>query len=139
MPAGRPTKYTPALVKRAQEYVDLERKEDAEDPKAFREAIPSAVGLASYLGINQSTMYRWGDEEGKEEFKEILDAIQRDQQQILLNSGLLGRFNPAITKLVLGKHGYHEKTESESTLKIYAKEVEDMSDADIEAELERGA
>ena len=42
----------------------------------------------------------------------ILADIQARQQELLLNSGLTGEFNSTITKLVLGKHGYSEKSEN---------------------------
>ena len=52
-------------------------------------------------------MYDW--EKKYPEFLYILEAIKLEQQKVLLNKGLSGDFNSAITKLVLGKHGYHEK------------------------------
>ena len=33
------------------------------------------------------------------------------QRLVLLNKGLTGEFNSNITKLVLGKHGFHDKRE----------------------------
>ena len=35
------------------------------------------------------------------------------QQLTLLNGGLSNTFNSAITKLVLGKHGYHDKMDQD--------------------------
>jgi hypothetical protein len=37
------------------------------------------------------------------------------QERTLLNGGLGKDFNPVITKLVLGKHGYSEKQEIQHT------------------------
>ena len=138
MPAGRPTLYTPELVAQAREYLERDRSMAEQNDKSFREVIPSAVGLALELDIAETTMYRWGEESDKVEFKGILDAIQKKQHQILMNSGLSGAFNPAITKLILGKHGHHEKTEVESSIKLYAKQVDDMSDEELDAELSKG-
>ena len=37
------------------------------------------------------------------------------QENRLLNGGLAGEFNASITKLLLYKHGYHEKAEFDLT------------------------
>jgi len=105
MPAGRPTNYTPELVAKAKLYVD--------DYGSQNDVIPSVVGLCKYIGISRSCINRWGTEEGKEEFRDILDNINEVQHSVLINKGLIGDFNPAIAKLVLGKHGYHEKQQTE--------------------------
>jgi hypothetical protein len=39
------------------------------------------------------------------------------QSKTLVNNGLNNTFNSAITKLVLGKHGYHEKMDQDITTK----------------------
>lgn len=101
MPAGRPTKYSKELLKEADYY--LHRFKELGDE------IPSAAGLAIHLDISRRTIYDWAKEEDKAAFSHILDKIQAKQEQVLINKGLNGDFNSAITKLVLGKHGYHEK------------------------------
>lgn len=105
MPAGAPSKFSDELVQKAQDYLDGEWKDDGS-------VIPSAVGLALHMGIAQSTLYKWVKEEGKERLSEILSNVNSEQQRLLLNNGLNSTFNPAITKLVLGKHGYSEKQEN---------------------------
>ena len=52
-------------------------------------------------------MYKWEAE--NKEFSDILADIKAKQESVLINKGLSGDFNSAITKLVLGKHGYHDK------------------------------
>jgi hypothetical protein len=37
------------------------------------------------------------------------------QQKTLVNKGLNNTFNSAITKLVLGKHGFHDKMDQDLT------------------------
>lgn len=98
---ARPTKYTPELLEAARAY--LVNYEDHEH------AFPSAVGLADVLEIGETTLYRWAGEEGKEEFRDILDAINRKQQLVAWNKGLKGDYNANLVKLLLGKHGYHDK------------------------------
>ena len=52
-------------------------------------------------------MYAW--EKEHKEFSYILADIKAKQEKVLISKGLSGDFNSAITKLVLGKHGYHDK------------------------------
>lgn len=101
---ARPTKYTPALLKRAESYID--KYEDEGD------VIPSHVGLANYLNLSTVCMYDWAKQEDKEEFSYILQEVLQKQHQTLVNKGLTGVFNSNITKLVLGKHGYHDKQDT---------------------------
>jgi hypothetical protein len=73
------------------------------------------MGICEALRINKTTLYRWASEEGKEEFKEILAECLAIQHNLLIGKGLSGDFNAAITKLVLGKHGYHDKVDQAVT------------------------
>lgn len=101
---GRPTKYTPELIKKAKAYIT--------NYGEYQDVIPSIVGLASVLDVHRSLLYVW--EKEYPEFLDILEAIKREQQKVLLNKGLSGDFNSNITKLVLGKHGYHDKQDIET-------------------------
>lgn len=102
---GRPTKYSKELLEKAKEYL--------ETYDTVGDVIPSVEGLSLYLDITRTTIYDWEKQEGKEEFSYILRKINAKQHQVLVNKGLSNDFNSAITKLVLGKHGYHEKTQQE--------------------------
>ncbi len=103
-PGGRPTKYSNDTLIVAREYLENYEKHG--------DQIPSIAGLAIILGIRRETLHVWAKEEGKEEFSNILGAILAKQENVLINKGLTGDFNSAISKLVLGKHGYHEKVDS---------------------------
>jgi hypothetical protein len=61
------------------------------------------------LGLCRETLRLWSKDEDKKEFLGILDRINQKQECVLLNHGLDGTFNSTITKLVLGKHGYHDR------------------------------
>ena len=99
---ARPTKYTPAFLKIAEDYlVNYQEK--------YEDQIPSIAGLAVVSGIRRETLHVWAKEEGKEKFSNILGELLAKQEKILINNGLTGAFNSAITKLVLGKHDYHDK------------------------------
>lgn len=99
--AGRPTKLTPELKAKAQEYLY--------DFRANEDVVPSIAGLACYLSIAKSSIYKYKDEDA--EFSDTLEAIENLQEKMLLNGGLMGDFNPTITKLMMSNHGYSDKQE----------------------------
>ena len=96
---ARPTDYTDELMAKARTYID-----ETED------AVPIVVGLCLHIGISKATAYRWA-EEGKQEFKDILDEVKERQEVGLVNGGLNNDFNSAIAKMMLTKHGYSDKQE----------------------------
>ena len=67
------------------------------------------------LGLSRETLRLWSKDEDKEEFFGILEAINQKQECVLLDNGLTGKFNSTITKLVLGKHGYHDRPQQGDT------------------------
>ena len=108
MPAGRPSKLTPEAMEKAIDYING-------GYEAAGDAFPSVVGMADILDVAVKTLYNWGD--SNEEFLHILEKCNQRQHRLLLSNGIRGDFNPTICKLVLGKHGYHEKTESDLNVK----------------------
>ena len=60
-------------------------------------------------------LYAWAKDENKREFSDILDQINTKQECVLLDNGLTGKFNASITKLMLGKHGYHIRPQQGDT------------------------
>jgi hypothetical protein len=101
MPAGRPTDYTPELLEKAWNYIN-----------SCPDKIPSIEGLCDEINIARTTCYVWAKDDEKE-FKHILEALMRKQGKTLINNGLDGTFNPTISKLILTKHGYSDKQETE--------------------------
>ena len=53
----------------------------------------------------------WRTENLDDEYSEIFDKLLATQQKVLLSGGLSKAFSPQITALVLGKHGYHNRTD----------------------------
>ncbi len=109
---ARPTEYSKDVVNDATAYLECFNVEQSErEGLTNQEVIPSIVGLCRYINRARSTVYKWIGEEGKEPFSDIVSAIGETQEIRLLSGGLSGGYNPMITKLILSKHGYAEKTE----------------------------
>lgn len=106
---ARPSEYNDKILATANEYLETYNSK-------YQHAIPSVVGLAKVLKKSRDTLYDWAKHEDKKEFSNILRQVVSDQELTLLNGGLSGEFNPAITKLVLGKHGYSEKQQVSATV-----------------------
>jgi hypothetical protein len=104
--AGRPTGYSDDLVEKARQYIE------GDYDTIYRHSIPSHLGLCEALSISKTSLYKWAGEEGKEAFADILAKCNAKQHNILISKGLSGDFNASIAKLVLGKHGYHDRVES---------------------------
>lgn len=102
--AGRPPDYNDQTVEKAKEYLESCDKE-----------LPSLEGLAVFLEIHRSTVYDW--KEKYSDFSDILERILTEQAKRLMNNGLSGKWNSTISKLILTKHGYSDKTETDITTK----------------------
>jgi len=105
---GRPTKYTPALLVKAKEYLNTGYVENDE-------LFPSHVGLCLYVGIGKSTAYDWAKEEGKEAFSDIFEQIMMKQELDIVKNAMRGDYNSTIAKVMLTKHGYSDKQQTELT------------------------
>ena len=105
---GRPTVLTPELVESARAYL-------MGDYKTVFDIVPSAAGLACYLGIGKRTIYDIAgyDNDLAREFSHILNGVQAMQEKTLINGGLTNTLNASIVKLMLGKHGYHDRSETD--------------------------
>ena len=101
---GRPSNLDDKIIERARAYAD----------GGFRNVpnkIPSIAGLAFFLGKSRECMYEWARQ--SDVFSGILDEILRTQEMLLLDGGLGGDFNAVITKMILTKHGYSDKQETD--------------------------
>lgn len=101
---ARPTNYTPEILKAAEDYASFGWRECGDK-------VPTVAGLAIEIGVSRSICYVWAKEEDKAEFLDILMRIEEMQERELVNCGLAGEFNPAITKMMMTKHGYSDKQE----------------------------
>lgn len=103
---GRPKLLTPEIVEKAKAYLVY-------DFQNVGDLVTSAVGLAQYLGVTKSTIYLWAQDESElgQDFSDTLRACVEKQEKMLISGGLGGVFNAAITKLMMGNHGYSDKPE----------------------------
>jgi len=107
MPAGRPTIVTPELTAAAWHYVNGGWK-DVNDP------VPSIAGLACEINVHRETLRLWGKDQDSEFFG-ILCKIAEMQERELVKGGLSGGFNSSITKMMMTKHGYSDRVETDHT------------------------
>lgn len=106
---ARPTNWSNDLEKQAWKYVKGGWKDEGH-------AIPSVVGLCQVINRARSVIYRWAEDEDRE-FRDILDYCNESQHLTLVNGSLKNDLNANISKLVLGKHGYSDKQETDVTSK----------------------
>lgn len=104
MPTGRPQEYNQNYTEKAEEYLENIGKD-----------LPSIEGLAVFLEVHRSTIYDWRDKFS--EFSDILEKLLALQAEKLMNNGLQGKWNATISKLILTKHGYSDKNETDITTK----------------------
>jgi len=107
MAGGRPTHYSDEIARKAREYLVVYEE--------LGHAVPSVAGLSLYIERARSTIYQWAADPENEEFADILDNINATQEQVALAKGLKGDYNATLVKLLLGKHGYHEKVDQQVT------------------------
>ena len=107
MSGGRPTLVTTELVTAAWQYVNGGWK-DANDP------VPSIAGLACEINVHRETLRLWGKDQDNPFFG-ILCKIAEMQERELVKGGLFGSFNSSITKMMMTKHGYSDRVETDHT------------------------
>ena len=127
---GRPTKYTPELLRKAGKYLrTLDKRE---------ELLPTIEGLSVYLGISRERIYQWVDHDDKKPFRDIYKQIMSVQGSSLIQNGLTGKYNAPIAKLLLSKHGYTEtiaNTGASVNISIHRDRVEITQGQVIDAEI----
>lgn len=107
----RPTDYNPEILASALNYL--------ENFKELGDVVPTVAGMACEIGISRETIYAWAKDETKPEFSDILMRVMEKQERNLVNGGLAGGFNPAVTKMMLTKHGYSDKSEVEQSVTLH--------------------
>lgn len=80
MSEGRPTKYTPDLLPKIDEYLLTCSKDLAK--------LPTRTGFAKFIQVNKDTLVEW--EKIHPEFSVAIKKIDEEQQDQLINDGLYG-------------------------------------------------
>ena len=101
---ARPLSCTPELQEKAWDYTNGGWEEAGH-------AFPSVVGLCDVIKVAKSTVYDWSNRDDTE-FSDILRTIHSKQELVAFNKGITGEYNATIVKLLLGKHGYHDKQDN---------------------------
>lgn len=117
---GRPTDYGQHVIDASLKYIESCIDDEYEFHKSrgttsdsfeekVRTKLPKIEGLALHLKVSRDTIYEW--EKQHKEFSDILEQVRQLQAERLIDGAISGRYNAAITKLLLAKHGYRESTD----------------------------
>ena len=107
---ARPTEYDALTV--------LGKITDYLDECKQQSFIPQIAGLAVRLGVSRSTLYDWADPKSEryhEEFSDILEMLMAQQEAQVIQNALVGMYNSTMAKLLLTKHGYVDKAQTDIT------------------------
>jgi len=106
---GRPSSLTEELIDKA--YAYLEETSNL----STTALLPTIEGLALHLHISRDTLYEW--EKENNDFSDILEELRQAQANKIMQNSMLNRYNSTISKLMLSKHGYIDKSEQDVTSK----------------------
>jgi len=137
---GRPPKYkgdeTIALAEEyikecEDEFVNIMESENEKTGRVkyerqLRVNLPKGEGLALKLEVSRDTLYDWAKKYPK--FSNILEKINSLQAERVINRALSGEYNANIAKLLLGKHGYHDKQEVQHSGSILGNLLSEISE-----------
>lgn len=109
---ARPTKYRDLMVEKSDKY--LEECIDDYEKGHLVVNLPSHEGLAAYINVAVSTIYKWAEKH--KEFSEALERVKDEQKKRLIAKGLSGDYNATIAKLILSSnHDMREKVDTDIT------------------------
>ena len=75
-----------------------------------QDLLPTVAGLAAHLYCSKKTIYNWTKKDS--DFADTIERLEQMQEVALISNGLAGNYNPTIAKLILGKHGYSDRVDS---------------------------
>jgi hypothetical protein len=109
---GRPSKLTDAVMEKARQYL----RDTTSIAVQAGGLLPTKERLALTLGVSRQTVDNW--KEQSPDFLDICNTLDEMQADMLVQNGLVGRYTPAITAIMLSKHGYVRKEESDNTHRV---------------------
>lgn len=130
MQVGRPTKLTEEIKEKTRAYIEacnsdyeityqpsVNKDDELVDKPVvkYNVNLPTIEGLAHEIKVNRDTIYEWCKVDT--DYSDIIEDLKAKQAKFLINKGLSGDYNPTIAKVLLSKHGYSEKIETDLTNK----------------------
>lgn len=109
---GRPSKLTQATLDKAWEYL----KDTTSIAVNAGGLLPTKERLALTLGVSRQTIDNWAAD--SEDFLDVYNTLQAMQADMLVQNGLVGRYTPAITAILLSKHDYVKKEQTDNKHEI---------------------
>lgn len=129
---GRPTKFKVEYCQQIIDYFSnndayevLEHESDETRRKAFLNRPITMMGFAQSIGVDYTTVYRWAndkDENGRLENPDFCNAFRAAmtmQEKMIIEGGMAGVYNPAISTMMLkNHHGYRDVQVNETEVYI---------------------
>lgn len=103
---ARPTKYHDGMPDLVMQYLD--------EYTNMGHPVPTIAGLSVFLDLTRETIHDWLKHEDKALFSDNVKKLMAQQEIGLSTGGLMGDYNASISKLMLTKHNYSDKTENEN-------------------------
>lgn len=132
---GRPREYDPAYhLTQTRLYLDGGVREiqmySTIDSKYIKVKLPQVASLASFMKVGRNTIYEWM--KVYPDFRDTIEELLAQQEEMLIEYGLNNNFNSSITKLLLGTHGYRDKTDVTTNNKDITPENKAGADAALD-------
>lgn len=97
---GRPSKLTAEVLEKAWKYLNNTTSISVNSGGL----LPTKERLALELGVTRQTLENWAEK--SPDFLDIYNTLHAMQADMLVQNGLVGRYTPAITAIMLSKHDY---------------------------------
>ena len=91
----------------------------------YGDRLPTKAGLCRVLEIGKTTLYTWC--ETHEAFGAIVEQMVLEKERQTINFGVIGVFNPAITKVLLAEDGYGDRSIIDQNINM-----SDLTDAQLQ-------
>ena len=117
---GRPTKYTPGVIRETKLYLEKAVPENM--------AIPTVEGLALRLKVSKDSLYQWA--KIYPEFSYALGELKMKQKEALVQTGIFGgkEINSTIVALLLKVN--HQMIDKQEII-LQARPFEEMPDEEL--------
>mgnify|MGYP003652828030 CR=1 FL=1 len=78
------------------------------------QVLPTVAGLALHLDLTKMVLYNWKKNQTEnpnyEDFCNVMELLTSNQEVVLVNGGLTGKYTQQIVKMLLTHHGYTDST-----------------------------